>query len=929
MDYENIGSGTWGEESVKINSNFDKTNVEITKVNAATIKFKGYFSTLAVLEEKFNSPKIGDTAWAGTPYPGTIHDVLVDGNWHDTTVAPTVSEADLTEYSKLAGDQEFTGINKFSRGLELKKGFVAYGQDTLLTGVGPYVTGYVSPTYGARLLAYDGAAYQRLSLGPLVAGNFGLVLETDGSAKFAKLKAERGTATDEAMSQKAVTDELIQIESDLSELNFEIAGGTPVERQGTINITTKKWFSVNATAIHYLIPTVAGNPVVITAKSTHTTVIAYLSSNSAPVEDGDAPVIGEMTILAADATFTSTAPATTQYLLISKILNSVDRSPLSAKVNNEDVINLTSLKAKIIAETNRAIAAEESIGADAEEALSTAELADAKAADNTIKITNLETEVFGEAVSIEQRQGLINNVTNEWGSTLEADGTTHYLIPVVSGDSVTINTASGHTTPIAYLSSNVTPVNAIAAPIVGSVIVIAVSTTYQGTVPTLATYLMVMKTIGGIDRSPVSILLNNKDVFTTESLNDKIVAENARAIAAEESIDIRVTTLENEQTNSVSTISPNLFASNFNTMFKVLAPNWTVASDKKSINNSTNYGIENKFLIDREFATDIRYFIFDFTMNAAGIAYFGSYPSAFRLQPRAKSTVYLDLVLGQFGCLLQPETNDVPVDTIGEIDHFTAISNPENLIGVKLRCVIKKAVGISQNAKIINTVTGAEIASVTNIAGYLFERPVSFATVNITLYNIFVNTGVSPSNNCFMQILGDSITEGAGASVHTLAYSELISANFGSRMCVVSGRSSGVIQNVIERIASESTKLNPNYIIVTIGTNSGNTKELLRTMINSIIAIGAKPVVNHIPMLTSTPTTIAVNAMIDEVIAEYALNTVGCCKYDVATAINNTPASGQDTSLYISDLVHPNDAGHNAMYLRTKLDLPEIFSSLI
>lgn len=382
-------------------------------------------------------------------------------------------------------------------------------------------------------------------------------------------------------------------------------------------------------------------------------------------------------------------------------------------------------------------------------------------------------------------------------------------------------------------------------------------------------------------------------------------------------------------TNRANSLSLNLFKSDFATMEKIIAPNWTVAGDKKSICNGTYYGITNRFVVDREYALDPEYFIFDFVLTHAGIAYFGSYPSAYRLQPRARSTVYVDLSKGTFGCLKQPPKNDIPIDTMMGTDHFVKINDYEKYVGKKIRCVIKRQRlnGAGITAKLIDLTTGNEMAALLKVPGYLFERPVSFATTTMTLHNISVNTEMSRSNTCFMVIYGDSITEGAGAATAAQAYPYLIASNFGESMCMVSGRSSGILQNVIARISSEATQLRPKYVFVTIGTNGGNTKVLLRKMINSILALGAKPIVNHIPMLANGQSVIHINTMIDEVIAEYASGEIGCCKYDVATAINHDPRQGQNAALFISDLVHPNDDGHKAMYLRTKMDCPEIFRS--
>ena len=63
---------------------------------------------------------------------------------------------------------------------------ISYGKTTgsLPTGLGAYVTAYVDPTHGARLLSYDGAAYQPLKIGSVVDTDdsvFSLISNADGT----------------------------------------------------------------------------------------------------------------------------------------------------------------------------------------------------------------------------------------------------------------------------------------------------------------------------------------------------------------------------------------------------------------------------------------------------------------------------------------------------------------------------------------------------------------------------------------------------------------------------------------------------------------------------------------------------------------------------------------------------------------------------
>lgn len=211
-----LNPGNWGDVAGLLNENSNKIAAEFTKVENATTKFKGFFTSLAQLKAVWPSPLVGDTAWVGTTYPGTVHDV-VNGEWHDTTVAPPSNSVNLAEYSRIASNEDFTGIKKMSRGLELKKGFVAYGQDSFLTGVGRYVAAYVSPIYGTRVLSYDGVKYYDLILGSYVDGKFSMTLKENGEVAFGHLKQETGDDPEQVMSQDAVSKEFASVRSDLSE----------------------------------------------------------------------------------------------------------------------------------------------------------------------------------------------------------------------------------------------------------------------------------------------------------------------------------------------------------------------------------------------------------------------------------------------------------------------------------------------------------------------------------------------------------------------------------------------------------------------------------------------------------------------------------------------------------------------------------------
>lgn len=78
------------------------------------------------------------------------------------------------------------GTKIFSSGVDFQKGFIAYGQySPLPTGIGSYVAGYTHPTYGTRLLGYNGLAYQDLNIGSMpTAGSFSIKSLANGDCNF-------------------------------------------------------------------------------------------------------------------------------------------------------------------------------------------------------------------------------------------------------------------------------------------------------------------------------------------------------------------------------------------------------------------------------------------------------------------------------------------------------------------------------------------------------------------------------------------------------------------------------------------------------------------------------------------------------------------------------------------------------------------------
>lgn len=110
----------WGNVADLLNENSGKIEAETAKLNNATTKFKGYFSTSTALSAKWPSPIVGDTAWVGATYPGVVYRCNVPGEWLATTDVPPSNTVNLSEYATQdAVSNEFASVRSDLNGLNL------------------------------------------------------------------------------------------------------------------------------------------------------------------------------------------------------------------------------------------------------------------------------------------------------------------------------------------------------------------------------------------------------------------------------------------------------------------------------------------------------------------------------------------------------------------------------------------------------------------------------------------------------------------------------------------------------------------------------------------------------------------------------------------------------------------------------------------
>ncbi|MFD2147350.1 SGNH/GDSL hydrolase family protein [Mucilaginibacter antarcticus] len=184
-------------------------------------------------------------------------------------------------------------------------------------------------------------------------------------------------------------------------------------------------------------------------------------------------------------------------------------------------------------------------------------------------------------------------------------------------------------------------------------------------------------------------------------------------------------------------------------------------------------------------------------------------------------------------------------------------------------------------------------------------------------------------NNFKVLLYGDSITEPEGyfpTASFDQSWTQLVMAKVkGKSMC--SGRGGTTINELLERIKNELPYIKSKYVMVTIGTNGGNTEQNLSQLVEYIHAQGSIPILNNIPS-NEAGTQVPVNAMIDKIRLKY--NIKGC-KFDLATSLDQDGQKVDKSTMWFEEYSwgkiyhHPNIKGAMQMYERSRMDLPELY----
>lgn len=194
----------------------------------------------------------------------------------------------------------------------------------------------------------------------------------------------------------------------------------------------------------------------------------------------------------------------------------------------------------------------------------------------------------------------------------------------------------------------------------------------------------------------------------------------------------------------------------------------------------------------------------------------------------------------------------------------------------------------------------------------------------------------APKRSVRLLIYGDSITQPETyypTSLFSSAWTQLIIDRLGGD-AISSGRGGCTINEVRNYIANELPFIKAKYVMVTIGTNGGNTEQNLTDLVSYIKRNGSIPILNNIPS-NESGTQVDVNAVIERVRRNMDLNGV---RFDLATSLAGDGKDVDRTMMFWENYPpeifngwqvwhHPNEKGSKAMFERALVDVPEVFES--
>lgn len=181
-------------------------------------------------------------------------------------------------------------------------------------------------------------------------------------------------------------------------------------------------------------------------------------------------------------------------------------------------------------------------------------------------------------------------------------------------------------------------------------------------------------------------------------------------------------------------------------------------------------------------------------------------------------------------------------------------------------------------------------------------------------------------------LYGDSITQPEGyfpTKTFSDSWTQLVIARLNGN-AMSSGRGGGNISMLSEYIRNELPHIKAKYVMVTIGTNGGNTEENLTALVDYIRSQGAIPILNNIPC-NESGTQVSNNVIIERVRSKEGIKG---CRFDLPTSLAGDGKEVDKSLMFWEDYTgsygwqiyhHPNEKGGRRIFEQTLTDIPEIY----
>ena len=405
--------------------------------------------------------------------------------------------------------------------------------------------------------------------------------------------------------------------------------------------------------------------------------------------------------------------------------------------------------------------------------------------------------------------------------------------------------------------------------------------------------------------------------YNTSQISDDYLITNDIIYSLDANPSIKTEVLS-AKTEVLSAKTEVLFEFNLNKKLDdfSLKNGWAITDNK--LKNSL-HGIENRLLLNKSFTIDPRNFICDFSVNSKdGEVIFGTQRD-FYFYGDGNMLVSVDFKSSKLKYYGKFKNDNIPNTPTKELE--INVNNEK-----EFRFIISY-IDRGVTIKLISLLSGEELGKlecengVSSPPFVCYDKYFIYTELqSINICKLLITTK-NYIGECKALIFGDSITYGQYNSIDdTWSYklAKYLKNSF------VSGLSGGQISQVLSRLTTECKSQIPQYAIVCIGTNGGNTTENLKGYIDLCKAYKSNPILCTTPQLKNNTGISTINQIIINVANA---NNIPVVRFDIATSLNYDISAGQDTSLF-HDSVHPNAEGCKKMYNRLFVDVPQLIDTL-